>query len=128
MKRYKILAVFLLITVALTSCAPPLAQNNPTPQQVSGSTPTIVNDQENTVITAAKFMLATQLQIGVNSIQLMDIQQVQWPDGCLGIQQPEIMCAMHVVDGYRITLSAQGQTHEVRTNLDGSQTVLVPSR
>ena len=128
MKRYKILAAFLLITVALTSCAPPLAQNNPTPQQVSGSTPTVVNDQENTVITAAKSMLATQLQISVDSIQLMDIQQVQWPDGCLGVQQPGIMCAMHVVDGYKVMLSANDQTHEVRSNLDGSQFVVVPEQ
>ena len=36
------------------------------------------------------------------------------------------MCAMHVVDGYRITLSANGQTYEVHSNLDGSQIVLVP--
>lgn len=127
MKRYKILTAFLLITVALTSCATTLVQNTPTPQQVSGSTPTVNNDQENKVITAAKSMLATQLQISVASIQLVDIQQVQWPDGCLGVQQPGIMCAMHVVDGYRVTLSAQGQTHEVRTNLDGSQIVIVPS-
>ena len=127
MKRYKILTAFLLITVALTSCATTLVQNTPTPQQVSGSTPTVNNDQENTVITDAKSMLATQLQISVASIQLVDIQQVQWPDGCLGVQQPGIMCAMHVVDGYRVTLSAQGQTHEVRTNLDGSQIVIVPS-
>ena len=36
------------------------------------------------------------------------------------------MCAMHVVDGYRITLSANDQAYEVRSNLDGSQTVVVP--
>ena len=127
MKRYKILTAFLLTAVALTSCATTLVQNNPTPQQVSGSTPAVNNDQENKVITAAKSMLATQLQISVATIQLVDIQQVQWPDGCLGVQQPGIMCAMHVVDGFRVTLSAQGQTHEVRTNLDGSQIVIVPS-
>ena len=127
MKRYKMLAAFLLITVALTSCAPPLAQNNSTPQPVSGPTPTVNNDQENTVITVAKSALAKQLQISVDTIQLVSTQQVQWTDGCLGVQQPGIMCAMHVVDGYKITLLAQGQTYEVRTNQDGSQTVIVPS-
>ncbi|MFN2235983.1 MAG: hypothetical protein ACK2U1_17300, partial [Anaerolineales bacterium] len=34
------------------------------------------------------------------------------------------MCAMHVVDGYRIMLLANDQTYEVRSNLDGSQTAL----
>ena len=85
-----------------------------------------INDQMNSAISAAKFVLAEQLQLGEETIKLTDIQQVQWPDGCLGIQQPGIMCAMHVVDGYKITLSANDQTYEIRSNLDGSQTVVVP--
>jgi hypothetical protein len=120
-KPAQALAVILSIAVLLTACAPQLAQSSPTPQQV-------VNDQENTVISAAKSALAKQLQISVDSIQLMDIQQVQWPDGCLGVQQPGIMCAMHVVDGYKVMLSANDQTHEVRSNLDGSQIVVVPEQ
>jgi hypothetical protein len=128
MKRYKILAALLLITVALTSCATPLVQNNPTPQPVLQLTPTITNDQTSSAISAAKSALAKQLNIGTNLIQLVSIKQVQWPDGCLGIQQPGIMCAMHVVDGYRIMLSANDQTHEVRSNLDGSQIVVVPEQ
>ena len=127
-KPAQALAVILSIAVLLTACAPQLAQSSPTPQQVLGSTPTVVNDQENTVISAAKSALAKQLQISVDSIQLMDIQQVQWPDGCLGVQQPGIMCAMHVVDGYKVMLSANDQTHEVRSNLDGSQIVVVPEQ
>jgi hypothetical protein len=127
-KPAQALTVILSIAVLLTACAPQLAQSNPTPQQVAGSTPTVANDQENTVITAAKSALAKQLQISVDSIQLVDIQQVQWPDGCLGVQQPGIMCAMHVVDGYKVMLSANDQTHEVRSNLDGSQIVVVPEQ
>ena len=113
----------LLIAVLLTSCAPSLAQSKPTTQPVLGSTPTTINDQMHAAITAAKSALAKQLQLGVDTIQLADIQPVQWPDGCLGVQQPGIMCAMHVVDGYKITLSANDQTYEIRSNLDGSQIV-----
>jgi hypothetical protein len=56
----------------------------------------------------------------------VDVQPVQWPDSCLGVQIPGIMCAMHVVDGYRIILLANDQTYEVHSNLDGSQIALVP--
>jgi hypothetical protein len=66
------------------------------------------------------------LNINNEPIQIVDVQQVQWPDTCLGVQQPGIMCAMHVVDGFKITLSANNQSYEVHSNLDGSQIVLVP--
>ncbi len=117
----------LFIAILLTSCVPSLMQTNPTPQPVLQPTPRITNDQTSAVIAAAKSALAEQLHLSVDAIQSMDIQQVQWPDGCLGVQEPGIMCAMHVVDGYRITLSANDQTYEVRSNLDGSQTVVVPN-
>jgi hypothetical protein len=125
MESHKIVAVLLLITVALTSCAPPLTQNIPTPQSVLQSTPVVINQSMNSAISAAKSALAQKLNIETDLIQLVGIERVQWPDGCLGIQQPGVMCAMHVVDGYRITLSANDQTYEIRSNLDGSQTVTV---
>ena len=117
-----------LIAILITSCAPTQVQSNLFSQSVPKITPTIINDQVSPAIAAAKSALAKQLQIGVDTVQLADIQPVQWPDGCLGVQQPGIMCAMHIVDGYRITLSANGQTYEVRSNLDGSQTVIVPQQ
>jgi hypothetical protein len=79
-----------------------------------------------TVIRAKSF-LANELSVNAETIQLVDAQAVQWPDSCLGVQTPGIMCAMHVVDGFKITLSANDQTYEVRTNLDGSQTMLAPN-
>jgi hypothetical protein len=122
-KPLQAIEVILSLAVLLTACAPSLAQSNPTPQPVLESTPVAINDQMNSAISAAKFVLAEQLQLGMETIKLTDVQQVQWPDGCLGVQQPGIMCAMHVVDGYKITLSANDQTYEIRSNLDGSQIV-----
>ena len=125
-KSVQAVTAILFIAILLTSCAPSLVQTNPTPQPVLQSTPKITNDQTGAVIAAAKSALAEQIHLSVDAIQLVDIQNVQWPDGCLGAQQPGIMCAMHVVDGYKIMLSANDQTYEIRTNLDGSQTVVAP--
>jgi hypothetical protein len=124
--RLEAAIVILMITIAITSCTPArVLTTNPIPQTVVQTTPPTKNDPMSSAISAAKTALAEQLQVGEQAIQLLDIQPVQWPDGCLGIQQLGIMCAMHVVDGYRITLSANNQTYEVRSNLDGSQTVVV---
>jgi hypothetical protein len=112
-----------LIAILLTACAGPRTQAGPSPQPTQT---TIGQSGMDTLpVARAKSLLSDQLNINKETIQLVDIQPVQWPDTCLGVQTPEIMCAFHVVDGYRINLFANGQTYEVHTNLDGSQTVLV---
>lgn len=127
---------FSLMAILLTACAQIATQSaspiqpptQPSAQPSPQPAPTGADSSNNTdaVVLAAKMVLASQLNISVDNIQLVDIQPAQWPDSCLGVQQPGIMCAMHVVDGYKVDLSANGTTYEVRSNLDGSQTVVSP--
>jgi hypothetical protein len=119
------LTVFLACAFAailLTACATPTAQTAPTPQPAP--TTTGQGGMDTLPVARAKSFLADKLNINNEPIQIVDVQQVQWPDTCLGVQTPGIMCAFHVVDGLKITLSANGQTYELHTNLDGSQIVL----
>ena len=123
-----VLIDIVLLAIFMTSCQPMSVQANSTPSPDFqptdiGTIPTVNTDA---VIAAAKSALVKQFKVSIDAVKLVDINQVQWPDGCLGVQQPGIMCAMHVVDGYRIMLSADNRTYEIRTNLDGSQTVIVP--
>jgi hypothetical protein len=118
------LLAFSLMAVLLTACAQ--AATTPSPEPTLQPTPTPTETNAYLATSAATFVLAEHLNIGEDQVQIVDAQPVQWPDSCLGVPQSGIMCAMHVVDGYRITLSANGHTYEVNSNLDGSQTVLVP--
>jgi hypothetical protein len=123
------LLVISLMAVLLTACAQATATpspETPSPEPVLQPTPAPTEADAYLATSAATFVLAEHLNIGEDQVQIVDAQPVQWPDSCLGVPQSGIMCAMHVVDGYRITLSANGQTYEVHSNLDGSQTVLVP--
>ena len=122
-----------LAAVLLAACAQPGPNNTPSPQPTSRSTvqPTALPaatptaDATAAVVLAAKTMLAEKSKAGIDAIQLVDIQPVQWPDSCLGVPQAGMMCAMHVVDGYRVTLSTSGLNYEAHSNLDGSQMVFV---
>jgi hypothetical protein len=67
----------------------------------------------------AQQALADQLQIGVDSIQIVQVEPVEWPDACLGITKTDIACAQVVTPGYRVILSANGQTYEFHTNQSG---------
>jgi hypothetical protein len=124
-QRLPALLVLLLATTLLGACATPAAQETPSPQPLP--TTTGQGGMDTLPVARAKSFLADKLKNNNETIQVVDVQRVQWPDTCLGVQQPGIMCAMHVVDGYRITLSANGQSYEVHSNLDGSQIVLVPN-
>jgi hypothetical protein len=118
----KVLLLGVLSAIFLAACATTTGLGFAPTQP---ATPTLSNNQASAV-QAAKSMLAGQLKIDVNAIQLVDIQAVQWPDSCLGVSQVGIMCAMHVVDGYRINLTANSLTYEAHSNLDGSQIVFLP--
>jgi len=120
----RIILATALTTILLTACAGSVTQAVPTLQTTL--TTTAPGGMDTLPVTRAKAFLADKLGIDAETIQLVDVQAVEWPDSCLGVQIPGIMCAMHVVDGYRIILSANDQTYEVHSNLDGSQIALVP--
>ena len=119
----------ILFAMVLTACAQNPAQNaTPTAQPTVQPTVTSTSSGSTSdmAIAAAKSMLADQFKGTSVDIQLVDMQSVQWPDSCLGVPQAGIMCAMHVVEGYRITFQANGLIYEVHSNQDGSEVVLVP--
>jgi hypothetical protein len=124
MQKLTILLALFLMAALLGACAAPATQIVPSPQPVP--TTTGQGGMDTLPVARAKSFLADKLNINKETIKLVDIQSVQWPDTCLGVQTTGVMCAFHVVDGYRITLSAIDQTYEVHSNLDGSQIVLVP--
>jgi hypothetical protein len=67
----------------------------------------------------ARADLAKQLQIDPDTITLVSVEAVDWPDGCLGIQAPGIMCTMVITPGYRVVLEANGKQYEYHTNETG---------
>jgi hypothetical protein len=69
--------------------------------------------------------LAQRLKIDIDTIKLVNVEQVEWSDACLGIQQPGIMCAQVITSGYKIILEAEGKQYEYHTNESGSAVRLV---
>jgi hypothetical protein len=119
-------------TAAVSSTAPVLPAGtrvlSVTTPVVTGTvsmTPTLaVTGQQAEVVAAAKTYLAKQLGISTDAISLVSITSVEWPDSCLGVQEPGIMCSMIVTPGYRVILQApnaagQPTQYEIHTNLTG---------
>jgi hypothetical protein len=56
-------------------------------------------------------------------VSIIKVEAVEWPDSCLGVSSPDVMCAQVVTPGYRILLEANGRQYEYHTNETGSQIV-----
>ena len=64
--------------------------------------------------------LAVQLDIPVEQVTIAQIDEEEWPDGCLGLATDDEMCTEAIVPGFGVVLQAGDAVHEFRTNRDGS--------
>lgn len=74
----------------------------------------------------ARQALADRLQVAVADVTVKGFEAVEWGDACLGVEQPDIMCAQVVTPGYSVKLNAAGKTYEVHTDQMGSAVIVVP--
>ncbi len=70
---------------------------------------------------AARKQLAAGLGVDMAQIRVVSDAEVEWPDSCLGVSQPGLMCAQMVTPGHLIVLSVGGVQYEYHTNGDGSE-------
>ena len=68
--------------------------------------------------------LAEETGVEVSDITVLEYEQRDWPDGCLGIAKEDTMCTMAIVPGYYVKLLSQDTEYSYRTNMDGSLIVL----
>jgi hypothetical protein len=65
--------------------------------------------------------LAMNLGLQETDISVVSDNEVEFPDSCLGVSMPDIMCAQMVTPGHIIVLEANGVQYEYHTSADGSQ-------
>lgn len=92
-----------------------------TPEPV---TPASEAPLDSPAVQAAVAALAKQLNIDAQSITVVSVEAVEWPDGCLGLAKPDQMCTQVIVPGFRVVLEANEVQYEVRTSLDGQQVAI----
>lgn len=99
----------------------PAAELTPAPPSPPKEAPPLASSAP---VNAAQQALARELSTQPEGIRVVSVEQVDWPDGCLGIQKPGTMCTQAIVPGYRITLEAGDKEYEYRSDLSGRQVVL----
>jgi hypothetical protein len=79
--------------------------------------------------------IARDLDLSRDQFFITGYTRETWPDGCLGLGEPEEMCTMALVEGWQVGIVEDEGSFFYRTNLDGTvvrpidsddPTVLVP--
>ena len=117
------LLVCALFILLVTACAPGAAPTEEPSSPDQEPTPTNTDSPEDLTPAqlAAVTALSENLGLPPESIKLVSTEAVDWPDGCLGVQEEGLMCTQAIVPGFRIILEADGREVEYRTNEDGTQ-------
>ncbi len=137
--KNKTLPILLLVISFITACAqsptlgvpvtPSVVPSTPTPAGVypppTAVVPTTAPTQAELTPAqkAAEQALSQKYTVPLDQIKIVSTEAVQWPNGCLGVVIPGVMCTDVIVDGYRVMMEANGQQYEFRTNLDGSTVI-----
>ena len=73
----------------------------------------------------ARQAVATKEGVAIKQVIILKVEEIDWPDSCLGISEPNLFCAQVITPGYRIIIRGTKDYYEYRTNKDGTQVVLV---
>jgi hypothetical protein len=74
----------------------------------------------------AQQWLAQRLNVPVAQVTLVQSEQVEWPDSCLGLAQPDEACLQVITPGWRVVVEVNGQTYEIHTNDTGTAVRVTP--
>ena len=64
--------------------------------------------------------VSQQTGVEVQNIEIETLEQVDWPDACLGLPEGDEACAQIITPGFRVELQVNDQTFEFRTDESGS--------
>lgn len=98
-----------------STAMPNLAQPSPS----SSVTPDSAVPPES-VVDSLKAALANEYQLSMDQITLKQAEAVQWSNGCLDLPQPDEMCTMQIVPGYRVVMNTPQGEYVLHSNQTGS--------
>ncbi|MBN2118754.1 MAG: META domain-containing protein [Anaerolineales bacterium] len=68
----------------------------------------------------AQRWLAAHLSVAIEEVQIVELEQAEWTDSCLGVGRSNESCLQVITPGWRVVFEINGQRYEVRTDETGS--------
>ena len=77
--------------------------------------------QEVEAVTAARTLLANDLDTEPRALIIQSTDDVDWPNAAIGCPEDGVSYAQVITQGYRMVFEFEGEIYEVHTNIDGKQ-------
>jgi hypothetical protein len=74
----------------------------------------------NSVSRAVLEEASKQSRLSMSQVRIVNAEQREWSNGCLGLSEPGRMCTQAIVSGWRVTVEGGRETYVYRTNATGS--------
>jgi heat shock protein HslJ len=100
----------------LAACAPAGSGIPVTGETIPAETPTAFPNLPPKAVLDAQQWLATQLNVAIEQVEVIEVEQAEWPDSCLELGRPDESCAAVITPGWRAVVEVNGQRYEVRTD------------
>ena len=121
-----VITLLALLMLILASCAPGQSGVPVTGETVVPTAMASPVLPPEAVLTAQQW-LATQLNAAADQVQIIEIEQAEWTDSCLGLGRLNESCLQAITPGWRVVFESNGVTYEVRTDETASIIRLAPS-
>lgn len=103
----QVMIVALVVAVGSSACGP------------GPETPASQIELPSGVETAVKEALSSQIDVPVEEIEVVEAEQREWSDACLGLGKADEACAQVITPGWEITVRAGGEEYVFRTDEEG---------
>jgi hypothetical protein len=110
------IVVFLLGT-ALVLAACSAGQSSAVATQVD---PALENVLPPDVALNVQNRISETLGVAAESIQIENVEQMDWPDGCLGLPEAEEVCVEAITPGWLLTFNINDQVYRYRVDQTGT--------
>jgi len=103
-------AVLLLAACGASGTDVPATQVNPALENVLP--PDVALNVQN--------QISETMGVTIESIQIEQVEQMEWPNSCLGLPQGDEVCAEAITPGWLLTFNINGQQYQYRVDETGT--------